>query len=1072
LYATGGYGNYSSFPIATQVPGGGMNFSVITGTTVPDGGTQADRQAVACYVDWNGDGDFTDLGENVYTTGILGLLETTFGFVVPVSQGLGNYRLRIRSKKKDTTAIAVCTNYTTGETEDYSISVVQDCASKIQSVTNATICGTNTLTLGAEGLGAVTEYRWYTTETGGAPLATTVTGTWVTPIISATTTYYVTSFNGSCESLVRTPVVATVIPTTVINFNPAEPVACGEDSILTIDATGGNTVVELLVEDFEGLTTKFTTVTPTNTSGLATPWGVQSNTFQSPSQYWKPAISSGSIDTNCAFTTSDYAGANIVTQLTTTNSVNTTDFTTLTLTFRHYFSFYTGAANSAKVQVSTNGTTWIDVQPYTADLGSASKFKEETIILPNTYLNQPNLKFRFQYSGTFADGWAVDDIRLFGTKSLNTTFSWTSPPDTTVNAYTDLACTVPYNPISKVTTIHLKPDLSQLEAAVFPITITATLENGCPVSQPINVLNKTKVWRGGALTDWNNPSNWKPYGVPTAENCVIVPENTVISGTNYNAYAKNVVVKYNGTFELQPSNNLTVTDWIHVDTGGVFNIRNNASLVQINDVANTGIVNIERITKPMFLLDYSYWNSPVTEASGFTLGDLSPLTSYYKWSYIPTIDNGSGNWQHETSSTVMTPTKGYIVRAPDTFSDNPATKTPFTATFVGTPNNGPILAPISKGNNADMDPGTIDDEDDEWNLIGNPYPSGIDAKKFLDLPANVPVLDGTIYIWTHNSPPSSATPDPFYGDFVLNYTSEDYASFNKTGATGTASSATTGGAAPSGFIATGQSFFVKSASVMANGTTANATFNNSMRATGNNSDFFKKAPVKTTTKEEKNRVWLNLTNNSGAFSQTLVGYVTGATQELDRGFDGESFGGNDVTFYSIIPQAQLTIQGRSLPFDTNDQVNLGYNAAIEGTFSIRIDHFDGIFSNQNIYLEDTELQTIHDLKEAPYTFTTAVGDYNNRFILRYSNTNKTLATNTFELSNSINVIVKEKVAVLSPNQAIKTIEVFDMLGRKIDAYKNVNETQFTLNHLNKTMAGLIVKITLDNDVIVSKKIIY
>jgi hypothetical protein len=28
---------------------------------------------------------------------------------------------------------------------------------------------------------------------------------------------------------------------------------------------------------------------------------------------------------------------------------------------------------------------------------------------------------------------------------------------------------------------------------------------------------------------------------------------------------------------------------------------------------------------------------------------------------------------------------------------------------------------ISKGTNANMVPGTVDDEDDEWNLMGNPY---------------------------------------------------------------------------------------------------------------------------------------------------------------------------------------------------------------------------------------------------------------------------------------------------------------------------------------------------------------
>jgi hypothetical protein len=49
-------------------------------------------------------------------------------------------------------------------------------------------------------------------------------------------------------------------------------------------------------------------------------------------------------------------------------------------------------------------------------------------------------------------------------------------------------------------------------------------------------------------------------------------------------------------------------------------------------------------------------------------------------------------------------------------------------------------------------------------------------------------------------------------------------------------------------------------------------------------------------------------------------------------FDGESLAGNDLTFYSIIPEEKLTIQGRNLPFDENDQIALGYNAVVEGSF--------------------------------------------------------------------------------------------------------------------------------------------
>ena len=651
-------------------------------------------------------------------------------------------------------------------------------------------------------------------------------------------------------------------------------------------------------------------------------------------------------------------------------------------------------------------------------------------------------------------------------------FSWSST--TPIDAYINNETTTLFTD-QEVNTIYLKPNLSQLETESFTITVTV-LDNEIPVSKEITVKNNTKVWRGGSATDWNNPENWKPYGVPSDLNCVIVPENTVISDNNYYAFAKNVTVKSTGSLEIQADNNLTVSEWIHVNTGGIFDVKNNASLVQKNDDANVGNTRIERITQPMNYYDYTYWNSPVTLASGFTLGNLSPQTASDIWSYSPTISGGSGNWESINPSTIMDPTKGYIVKAPDTFSTNPYTKMTYTATFVGTPNNGPIFAPISKGTNANIG-GMIADEDDEWNLIGNPYPSGIDAKKLLDYPGNSSVIDGTIYIWTHIPTPTSSAPDPFYGDYVLHYTSDDYATFNKTGATGIASSATNGSTTPSGFLATGQSFFVKAAPTMANGTTKNVTFDNSMRIAEKNSDFSKNnSQTKTSSEDEKHRIWLNLTNNSGAFSQTLIGYVTDATQGLDRGFDGESFGGNNVTFYSIIPEAKLSIQGRTLPFDANDIVTLGYKAAKKGNYAIRIDHIEGVFVNENIYLEDKDLKIIHDLKSKPYVFSTLVGDFNTRFVLRYG-------SKTLDVAKNSVTTIKPKIAYIqnsntllinnsASNVAVEKVALFNMLGQSIASWEIEDQDQQNIQIPVKNLdSGIYITKLQNSKGEVSKKIV-
>ena len=87
---------------------------------------------------------------------------------------------------------------------------------------------------------------------------------------------------------------------------------------------------------------------------------------------------------------------------------------------------------------------------------------------------------------------------------------------------------------------------------------------------------------------------------------------------------------------------------------------------------------------------------------------------------------------------------------------------------------------------------------------------------------------------------------------------------------------------------------------------------------------------------DKNRLWLNFSNTEGAFKQTLIGYVTGATNEYERTFDGISFDGNTfVDFYSILEDKNFVIQGRALPFLQSDEVPLGYKTTIKGNLKIK-----------------------------------------------------------------------------------------------------------------------------------------
>ena len=617
--------------------------------------------------------------------------------------------------------------------------------------------------------------------------------------------------------------------------------------------------------------------------------------------------------------------------------------------------------------------------------------------------------------------------------------------------------------------------LSSLSPGIYNFTVTS---NTCTSFPSANVIINTasalvRVWNGTINNDWNNQLNWSPNSVPTSDNCVVIPNVAnapVISGTAYAAYAYGLTIQSGGILQVNPSNAITVTNIVDVNPGGQFNLKDNSSLIQINNVANLGTVNIERITQPMYRYDYTYWGSPVTAASNFTLGMLSPLTlsdKYFSW--IPTVANSFGNWFYESASTVMNPIKGYIVRAPQTFSANIGTKVPYTANFFGTPNNGDISCPIYFGGLP------LSNNNDKYNLLGNPYPSAVDAELFLRDPANVPIIDGTIYFWTHNSPPSAANVDPFYGDFIYNYAANDYASWNRLGGTGTTVAAGSGGAVPSGFIASGQGFFTKSTGTATSGDPV--VFKNSMRVNFNNNQFFRNAIVGTTNSRsdenvnEKHRIWLNLVNNGGSFNQILVGYTDEATNDFDRDFDGVRFTDNNtITFYSIIPNKNLVIQGRGLPFDNQDQVALGYKSTLNDTFSIRIDHFDGLFDNQNIYLEDHLLNIIHDLKQSPYSFTSEIGSFDDRFVLRYT-TDVFLNTSEFNTSASLVASISNGNFEVKCNETMTQIDIYDISGKLIKRFELDRPEKKFGSPISWSEGVYFLKAKLKNGMVISSKLL-
>jgi len=152
------------------------------------------------YIDWNQDGDFTDLGEQIYNVSGTGNRTETGSFVVPSGATLGITRMRVVDVEGgDPLTNYSNTAYTWGETEDYCFNVIVPAvcvgtpAPGNTETTASSVCTGVPFTLSLQNftLGTGVTYQWQTSPDGNAPwtdinLATSATRTGT----QAASTYY------------------------------------------------------------------------------------------------------------------------------------------------------------------------------------------------------------------------------------------------------------------------------------------------------------------------------------------------------------------------------------------------------------------------------------------------------------------------------------------------------------------------------------------------------------------------------------------------------------------------------------------------------------------------------------------------------------------------------------------------------------------------------------------------------------------------------------------------------------------------------------------------------------------
>ncbi|MFD2543087.1 choice-of-anchor D domain-containing protein [Lacinutrix gracilariae] len=536
------------------------------------------------------------------------------------------------------------------------------------------------------------------------------------------------------------------------------------------------------------------------------------------------------------------------------------------------------------------------------------------------------------------------------------------------------------------------------------------------------------------------------------------------------------------------------------NTDGIL-IEDKGSFVQRGDGVNAGtytlhtnaVTQVNKRTAPLNnWYEYTYWSSPVVgETIGNGLLEAHPTRRYWYngQNYLDQtaetnnnngtvigqddIDDNGNDWQFTSNSDVMLPGIGYAAMHNQTGFGMPGAN--YEYTFEGALHTGDYTVPIYRND--------LELNDNNWNFIGNPYASAIDADAFLAtntiVDTNVSetttgVTDGAIFLWSQNSPYT----DTNNGNQVLNFAQSDYAVINNTGQT-----AGGDGVMPTRFIPSGQGFFISLSDAASTTTfsgtvkTADVIFNNSMRVTGNNNQFFR-----TENSNPFEKLWINLTSDNGVFNQVLIGYIPGATNNYDgMYYDAPKnlSAGTHAILYSIIENTEennkFAIQGKSPEsLHLEEVIPLGFQTSInEATiYSISIGQLQGEFlTNNTIYLRDKLMQVVHDLSASNYSFTSETGMFNERFEIIFKDTSLSINENQFY--NALNIIEQENGLVTfstTEDVQIKNVKVYDVLGRLLYNL-NGNSSTETYNLDRLSQAAYLAKVTLSNDVVITKKAI-
>jgi hypothetical protein len=552
------------------------------------------------------------------------------------------------------------------------------------------------------------------------------------------------------------------------------------------------------------------------------------------------------------------------------------------------------------------------------------------------------------------------------------------------------------------------------------------------------------IGHSGITTAWNG-SAWD-NGVPTIRDKAVI--NHVFTGT-----LRCHSLELNADLTLEDTDLLEIVTGVTTSNGAKVIMSNKAALVQRDETATAPPLELSKETRAMFSKRYVYWGTPVaenffTQLNGATAQEQSgtPDDEAFdlKYKYVSGVTTSAGGWQALTATTQG---QGFITRvAPKAPYEDGVLGPKIDLVFDGTAGNGVVEVPVAALADYPFNARS-------HNLLGNPYPSAVDAAAFLRF--NASKVDGVIYVWDSGGPSVSGA-----------FAQSDYYAWTLAGDNSVAGFDVFDGVIPSG-----QGFKVRVIDYAADAT---IEFNNCMRLTTNasNNMYRVDGSLVNYSVENPDRFKLLMTDTTGIASSILVTFDAQYTAGYDTMYDAYALSSGAAMLYGLMAPNNARLAINALPsFQVNDVVPVGVRKT--GTevqqFTFQMMQPEGIFANgQVVYLFDALTGEFHNLTEASTTIALNETVTNGRFQLVFQGP---LSSPVFS-DGSMHFVswFKDANIYLSSSEILTKVEIIDLTGRKILEHQipNAKETHFSFLH---PQTAYFIKATTYEGVVFTEKII-